>query len=823
MRLTQIIMRYILIPFILFITLHLNAQFAKTKTSGETKYYQTFMQVVDSTYYYSWNTSSLVWEITGRDSLVYDTMGILQNRFSFQIDDSDNFIESEHQQNEIVNHEIISTTFSVFDYDEWIPDYKIVNESTTDSTLIYDTIAKQFNYDLIIYSYYNIDNLLDSIIEHQYDTSGSFWVNYSKTAYTYSAGAKNKLVSLWDSVNDRWFENTKYSFHLIDNSNFDTLWIQSYDTANEIWLNEQRIVQTFLNNNKISSVIQFFDGIDSWVNFSKDSIVYSSEGKEEQIIRLYWNQSVNAFENHSRNVYRYNYLGKHFEDIFQVWNMADNNWENYSKTYHYFSNIVCTMAINLTENYAISCYGSNDGEIMLHIEGGAEPYSVEWQNNESTATILQNAEPDKYYTVTVIDAFGCQIKDSVMIAQPDSLYIDTVEIRDVSCNGISDGFIGISVLGGTGEYSFLWNDESESDTDSLFHIPAGQFEVTITDENNCMLTKIIEITEPSAIEVQMIEKSDVSCNGFSDGFIGIAVTGGTGEYSYLWNDENESDTDSLFHIPAGQFEVTITDENNCMLTQIVEISEPPVLGAQIIEKSDVSCNGFSDGYIRIKANGGTAPYIYYWPELEMNDSLVEGLSANGFYHFLVTDVQNCEFIDSVKITQPDSVLTSEIVGFNNVQLDDLVEYFVEPTEGSYYYWSATLGDVKYGNGTNLVLVEWKTMGDGEVSVIEEAANGCFGDTVKYSVVVSQETGINNVNNAAIQIYPNPFSEVLHVVLKNNMVAKSYQIIDLSGKIIRRNDNLSANAFEIDGNELESGMYYLSIMSDKSYIMKIVVE
>ena len=117
----------------------------------------------------------------------------------------------------------------------------------------------------------------------------------------------------------------------------------------------------------------------------------------------------------------------------------------------------------------------------------------------------------------------------------------------------------------------------------------------------------------------------------------------------------------------------------------------------------------------------------------------------------------------------------------------------------------------------------KTMGDGEVSVIEEAANGCFGDTVKYSVVVSQETGINNVNNAAIQIYPNPFSEVLHVVLKNNMVAKSYQIIDLSGKIIRRNDNLSANAFEIDGNELESGMYYLSIMSDKSYIMKIVVE
>jgi Secretion system C-terminal sorting domain/SprB repeat len=734
-------MRYLFFIIILCISFSIHAQYSKSKTDSDTKYYQAFKQVIDSTYYYSWNDAASLWELSNKDSLLYDTMGVLKERFTFQVENV-NLLQLEKLENEIKDHEIISTTFSSFIVDEWIPDYKTKNESFSDTSLLFDPITQQFLYDSHKEYVLNVDNEVETITEYFMDEDMNIVKNLM-FEYTYSSNQKTQLISKWDTVNDEWFYRTKYITSLLENGLVDTLLVQTFDTATDLWNNEQRIIHTFLNDLKIESVLQFYDGISAWNNYSKDSIIYDDLEQKDQLIRMFWNQTEDKYEDFSKNIYKYNYLGNLIEDIFQIWD--NNDWINYNKIYNYYSDIICTVAIDLTENKAITCFGANDGEILLSINGGNEPYIIEWENIGIAELTMQNIEANKYYPVTVTDANQCIVRDSILLENPDSIKIEITEIKDVSCFGMSDGKIK------------------------------------------------------------------------------IVASGGTGNYSYVWNDDNESITDSIVSLLKGNYTIRVIDENDCNNTMTLNISEPSELLAFISDTINVTCFGLADGFAEITATGGTRPYDFSWPALSSNDSVVNILEANQYYQYIVNDINNCQFSDSVMVSQPDAVVTSDILGFNIVQKNDMVEYSVEATEGSFYDWTVNLGNIKYGNGTNLILVEWETAGEGEVTVLEENIDRCYGDTIRYDVTIRQETGVTNIKNSDIQVYPNPFSERLNVILTDKTIAESYQIIDLSGKVVKQQENLNKNEFVIHRSDLESGIYYLRIIADQSYMMKVVVD
>ena len=64
----------------------------------------------------------------------------------------------------------------------------------------------------------------------------------------------------------------------------------------------------------------------------------------------------------------------------------------------------------------------------------------------------------------------------------------------------------------------------------------------------------------------------VQCNGGSNGFISLTVTGGDGNYTYLWS--NSQTTDSIGGLTSGTYDVTIIDGNGCRKDTSVTISEP---------------------------------------------------------------------------------------------------------------------------------------------------------------------------------------------------------------------------------------------------------
>ena len=69
----------------------------------------------------------------------------------------------------------------------------------------------------------------------------------------------------------------------------------------------------------------------------------------------------------------------------------------------------------------------------------------------------------------------------------------------VSCNGAFDGFIDVTVAGGTGIYTYAWDNGAI--TEDLSDLGAGLYGVVATDENGCSVSIEVEITETEAMEI----------------------------------------------------------------------------------------------------------------------------------------------------------------------------------------------------------------------------------------------------------------------------------------------------------------------------------
>ncbi|NPA34231.1 MAG: hypothetical protein GXO48_04800, partial [Chlorobi bacterium] len=122
-----------------------------------------------------------------------------------------------------------------------------------------------------------------------------------------------------------------------------------------------------------------------------------------------------------------------------------------------------------------SCWNSADGQIVVHVTGGAEPISFSWSPPVSTDSIAIGLPPGEY-TVTVSDANNCSLQVSISLIGPPPFNVSAT-VTNPGCES-SNGSIQLQISGATPPYSLLW---STGDTSRLLeNLPAGEYTVTIT-------------------------------------------------------------------------------------------------------------------------------------------------------------------------------------------------------------------------------------------------------------------------------------------------------------------------------------------------------
>jgi hypothetical protein len=222
---------------------------------------------------------------------------------------------------------------------------------------------------------------------------------------------------------------------------------------------------------------------------------------------------------------------------------------------------------------------------------------------------------------------------------------------NVSCNGVSDGAVDLSVSGGVGALTYAWSNGAT--TQDVSGLAAGPYSVTVTDANNCSSILNVSITQPAVLALSETHMNLASC-GASNGSIDLSVAGGTAPYGYAWT--NGATTEDLTGLAAGTYTCTVTDAHGCTALLPVTITAPGAPGLSETHVN-VSCNGGSNGTVDLTVNGGTGPFSYAWSNGAITQDLT-GLTA-GTYNVTVTDASNCTALLGVNVTQPALLALSE--------------------------------------------------------------------------------------------------------------------------------------------------------------------
>ena len=330
----------------------------------------------------------------------------------------------------------------------------------------------------------------------------------------------------------------------------------------------------------------------------------------------------------------------------------------------------------------VSCYNGNDGDITIIIVGGTPGYSYSW-NNGSTSQTINNLSAGTY-TCTIFDANSCTIPTiSINVNSPTDLFY-SVTTNNVSCLGGNNGSSTLNVSGGTPGYSYSWNNGSTSQT--INNLSAGTYTCTITDANGCTKQAPANISQPPTLLTLTMDSSAVSCNGGNDGYATVYAVGGFPSYTYLWSN---SVTDTVITgLTSGTYTVSVTDANNCTVSQNVFVDQSAPLVVPI-SATDVSCNGGGDAIATANPTGGNPGYTYSWNNGITTQTITE-LSA-GVYTVSVTDSINCPSVSSsITINQPSVITATTNVDYVSCfgGNDGLITLSLSGGNGSYaFLWS----------------------------------------------------------------------------------------------------------------------------------------
>gem|GEM_PF-2668421 len=221
-----------------------------------------------------------------------------------------------------------------------------------------------------------------------------------------------------------------------------------------------------------------------------------------------------------------------------------------------------TLAIDTSSDP--KCAGEETGEAQVTVTGGTAPFTYMWSNGTSTSDTADDL-PSGTTTVTVTDDNNCASVVSVTLMDPDAIDASAASV-DVLCNGGDDGSIDVSASGGTGTLSYSWDDGATGATRS--DLMAGTYDVTISDDNDCEVMLSVTINEPAELSVSGSSTANTATQAPFTGTASVSVVGGTGPYTYAW--DNNQTSSFIFGLEGGVYSCTVTDANGC--TETIEVT-----------------------------------------------------------------------------------------------------------------------------------------------------------------------------------------------------------------------------------------------------------
>ncbi|HXP49621.1 MAG TPA: PKD domain-containing protein, partial [Bacteroidia bacterium] len=389
------------------------------------------------------------------------------------------------------------------------------------------------------------------------------------------------------------------------------------------------------------------------------------------------------------------------------------------------SAVVRISNTKLTPSSTPAACGNPTGTASVSAAGGINPYTFSWTGGQTSTTATALATGT--YTVTSKDSLGCLATATTVVAGTPPLRDSIVSFTNVSVACGANGSALVGVKGGGGTYTYSWNSTPVQTNAQATNLAAGNYTVTVTDNNLCNVTATVTIAQPGALTASIPSTTPVLCNGGSTGTATAGVAGGTGPYTYSWNSTPAQTTSVATALAAGPYTVSITDANNCTVTSTTVITQPAALRDSIAKSTNVLCFGQSNGTAVAGVKGGTGTYSYSWNTAPAQTSSTATALATGTYTVVIIDANGCKDSTTAVITQPAALelTASPFPATCNGTCTGSATVLPSGGTGVYtYVWS---------NATSATTANVTGLCAGNYSVVVTDGNGCTHDTTNLAV------------------------------------------------------------------------------------------
>jgi SprB repeat/Secretion system C-terminal sorting domain len=299
---------------------------------------------------------------------------------------------------------------------------------------------------------------------------------------------------------------------------------------------------------------------------------------------------------------------------------------------------------------------------------------------------------------------------------------------NVNCFGAQTGSITLSPAGAIAPYTYAWSNNAT--TKDLTNLAAGNYTCTITASNGATLvTSPITLTQGTEIKSTPTVTAVQACG--QAGNISLATNGGSGTYTYLWN--NAATTSSINNITsAGTYSVTISDALACKqaVSNIGIIANTGQPTATIDAPDQITCTKNS---VCLKANATAGANINYtWSGTGITGggaTLTPCVNAAGSYTLTVTDnLSACTKTANIAVVANKTAPDSTLAGNNALNCTTPVSAISAVSNPTYtYLWSTVGGTINGANNT--LSINAAQSGTYKVS-ITNTANGCKSSATK---------------------------------------------------------------------------------------------
>ncbi|QIA06267.1 HYR domain-containing protein [Draconibacterium halophilum] len=441
----------------------------------------------------------------------------------------------------------------------------------------------------------------------------------------------------------------------------------------------------------------------------------------------------------------------------------------------------------LTANAAVSseirCNGET-AEVTITASGGTGLLLYTFNGVPQTSNVFTGIVAGNNYVWSITDANGCgPVTGTLTVAQPNALTASVSETAAIICNGGTADIL-ITASGGTGTKTYSFEGQPDDMTGEFTGILAGTYDWRVEDDNGCSFSGTYEIQGPAAVEITSIGSNSDICEGETLTLTSTSQ-GGTGNLSYSWSGPNGFTSNSpnpsipnATSAASGEYELTVTDANNCMATATTDVTvhaTPTMNIPTDIEDchgtviSAITLTGAADSYeweiddtsVGFAASSGTDVIPAFTMENEGNTPITATITVTP------SITEGCEglpksFTITVnpipKLTITNNTQTLCENGTTNIVLSSNVT-------NSTFSWSGNNGTSGSGTGTQLIIAQ--NISSSVTYTINLSANGCPADQATETVTVFDENF-------------NLLSNVTNVTSESNLCSGSSFFIEFQG-------------------------------------------